>query len=128
VQNISYGVPVDTEQCKLGRTGECWRECFQRSQGGACYLLGVMFETGHGVPHSHSDALSMSALAVKLGYVPASVDVEMAAPYLDLWGHDSRKVQTTESSPKTETGAGNVSSPGGLVVYGSVNGDIYLGR
>jgi hypothetical protein len=122
VQNISVGVPE--ERCKLGRSGECWRECFERSHGEACYLLGVMFETGHGVARSHEDALRMSALASKLGYAPAAIDVELAAPYLDLWGRDHAP---SVASPPT-VASGNVSSPGGVIVYGSVNGDVVLGR
>jgi hypothetical protein len=123
VQNISVGSPGDTDRCKLGRTAECWRECFHRSEGEACYLLGVMFETGHGVPKSHADARSMSQLAAKLGYAPASIDVEMAAPYLDLWGHEGAGKPV---DPKAR--GGSVSSPGGVVVYGSVAGDVYVGR
>ena len=72
-QNISYGAPVETERCKLGRTAECWRACFHESNGEACYLLGVMFETGHSVPRSHTNAARMSALASKLGYAPRCV-------------------------------------------------------
>lgn len=129
VQNISVGAPVREERCTLGRTGECWRECFARSRGEACYLLGVMFETGHGVPRSHEDAVRMSTLAAKLGYAPASIDVDMAAPYLDLWGQErsaaAAKAPTHDPMPAH---AGSVSSPGAVVVYGSVNGDIYLGR
>jgi hypothetical protein len=121
VQNISVGVPE--ERCKLGRTGECWRECFERSRGEACYLLGVMFETGHGVARSHEDAVRMSAVASKLGYAPADIDVQMAAPYVDLWGHDKAKTGSVGQSKGQ-----NVSSPGGVIVYGSVNGDIFLGH
>ena len=128
VQNISYGDPDDAERCKLGRTAQCWRRCFEKSEGEACYLLGVMFETGHGVPKSHVDAARMSALAGKLGYAPASIDVEMAAPYLDLWGHDGPGKPTRQERPETGARGGNVSSPGGVVVYGSVSGDVYLGR
>jgi TPR repeat protein len=120
VQNISMGAPE--ERCDLGRTAACWCDCFARSHGDACYLLGVMFETGHGVPRSHDDAVRMSLLAAKLGYAPASIDVDMAAPYIDLWGHDQT---TTVGVSKTSTS--NVSSTGGVVVYGSVNGDIILG-
>lgn len=130
VQNISVGAPTDAEVCKLGRTGECWRACFERSRGEACYLLGVMFETGHGVPKSHEDATRMRALAGQLGYAPAAIDVDMAAPYLDLWGHDDTRLRPgapiVRRSKATEPPRGAVSSPGGLVVYGSINGDVYL--
>jgi len=133
VQNVSYGVPAAPEVCKLGRTGECWRSCFEHSRGESCYLLGVMFETGHGVPRSHDDAIRMTALAAQLGYAPAAIDVEMAAPYLDLWTHDSTRAPEPETrhaerAKGTNGEKGTVSSPGGVVVYGSVNGDIYIGR
>jgi len=123
VQNVSIGAPVDPDRCKLGRTGECWRSCFE-----ACYLLGVMFETGHGVPRSHDDAVRMSTLAAKLGYAPAAIDVEMAAPYVDLWDHETRRASVPPPTRDRRSAAGTVSSPGGVVVYGSVNGDIYLGH
>jgi TPR repeat protein len=122
VQNISVG--EGSERCKLGRAAECWRECFHASRGEACYLLGLMFETGHGVARSHADAERMSSLARSLGYAPASIDVEMAAPYIDLW---RRGGDRTPRGPQTQPSA-TVSSPGGVVVYGSVNGDVYVGK
>ncbi len=132
VQTIVTGgaaTPDDTDRCKLGRAGACWRGCFERSHGEACYLLGVMFETGHGVARSHDDAVRMAALASKLGYAPASIDVDMAAPYIDLWGHEGTKVPPpTTPLPRTEPRDAMVTSSGAVVVYGSVNGDIYLGR
>ena len=129
VQNITVGDVENNARCKLGRVGECWRDCFERSHGEACYLLGVMFETGHGVRQNHEDAIRMSALAGKLGYAPASIDIDMAAPYLDLW---SRAPRTPEPRPRGgSTGqglAGSVTPTGPLIVYGSIGGDVYLGR
>ena len=123
VQNVSYGTVAAPDRCKLGRTGDCWRACFDRSDGAACYLLGVMFETGNGVPRSHEKAARMAALASKLRYEPAVIDVDMAAPYLDLWGRDVH-----EPALPSAHASGEVSAPGGVVIYGSLNGDVYLGH
>ena len=147
VQNISLGPPPDTGECRLGRAGDCWRQCFTSSNGEACYLLSVMFETGHDVPRNHDHALRLSALARKLGYAPATIDIAMAAPYIDLWRGGSREPRAEKctgaacASTKVSTSAGtaeapvspgslvgSVSSPGGVVVYGSLNGDVYIGR
>jgi hypothetical protein len=120
VQNISLGPPAEVERCKLGRVPECWRACMDRSEGEACYLMGLMFQTGHGVRESREDAAQFVALAAKLGYAPASIDVDMAAPYLDLWGH--------EAKPGPRATKGTVTSPGAVIIYGDLKGDVYVGR
>jgi TPR repeat protein len=126
VQNITYGVPVDTNRCKLGRASECWDECFARSRGEACYLLSVMFETGNGFPRRHDSAERLSALAARLGYEPAAIDVTMAAPYLDLWRHDT---SYRGGRPSGVRDAGQVRSEKGVVVvYGNLNGEVYMGK
>jgi hypothetical protein len=121
VQNVSYGDKNEPPACNLGQAEPCWRACFERSAGEACYLLGLMFETGHGLAKSHEDAARMTALARSLGYGPASIDLQVAAPYLDLW---SRGGAAAPKPPRVSS----VSSKGGLIVYGSVNGDIFLGK
>jgi TPR repeat protein len=128
IQNISVGAPATPSPCAPGKARECWRECFERSRGEACYLLGVMFETGHGVARSHDNAQQMTQLAGRLGYVQAAIDLEMAAPYLDLWSYEHRPAARASSisAPRARPAAGAVTSGGGVVVYGSVNGDIYL--
>jgi hypothetical protein len=58
----------------------------------------------------------------------APVDLEMAAPYLDLWKQNSRTVPLEKSAPARDTPRGKVSSPGGIVIYGDVYGDVFLDR
>jgi TPR repeat protein len=126
VQNINYGVPASTKRCRLGMANECWNECFGGASGEACYLLGVMFETGNGVPQRHESAERLSAVAAKLGYEPAAIDVTMAAPYMDLWRHETtpRGTRPTEARDR-----GMVRSEKGVVVvYGNLNGDVIVGR
>jgi len=129
VQNIAVGVPEEPDHCELGRAPECWRGCFARSRGAACYALAVMFETGHGIPLSHDNARRMAAVAARLGYAPAAIDVDMAAPYVDLWSHAPSGLS---GAPVPRSGEMrppvSVTSTGGLVVYGSVSGDVFLGR
>jgi TPR repeat protein len=124
VQNVTYGIPEDTNRCRLGRASECWNECFARSRGEACYLLGVMFETGNGVPQRHESAERLQALAAHLGYQPAEIDTVMAAPYLDLWRHESQGKRPPSVPDRGVVRAGN----GVVVVYGSLNGDVYVGK
>jgi TPR repeat protein len=125
VQNITLA-PDEPAECRLGRTRACWQGCFVKQRGESCYILGVMFETGHEVPKSREEAATLRSLAARLGYEPASVDVEMAAPYLELWGREKPASPPVAAKSKGPP-SGKVSSKGGLVVYGSVNGDIYLG-
>jgi TPR repeat protein len=125
VQNITLASADDPAECRLGRPRACWQGCFVKQRGESCYILGVMFETGHEVPRSREEATTLRNLAARLGYEPASVDLDMAAPYLDLWGRE--KPPSIAEKPKSSA-PGKVSSKGGIVVYGSVNGDIYLGE
>jgi TPR repeat protein len=126
VQNITYGVPADTNHCRLGLANECWNECFARTRVEACYLLSVMFETGNGVPQRRESAVRLAAVAAKLGYEPAAIDVVMAAPYLDLWRHETSARGTR---PKKARDKGMVRSEKGVVVvYGNLNGNVYVGK
>jgi hypothetical protein len=69
---------------------------------------------------------------------PAPIDLAMAAPYVKLWEHTpntgghSHADGGNSSRPSSPTGAaaprGSVTSPGGLVIYGDVYGDVFLGR
>lgn len=128
VQNVTYGVTESHGRCKLGRTTECWDDCFARSEGEACYLLGVMFETGNGVPVRHDSAERLSALASHLGYRPAEIDVDMAAPYLDLWRHDPTRDSRPPSRLRTSGEPRALQhGSGAVVVYGNLNGDVYVG-
>jgi hypothetical protein len=125
VQNISYGPPVEASHCRLGLANECWNECFARSRGEACYLLSVMFETGNAVPRRHDSAERLAAVAARLGYEPAAIDVTMAAPYLDLWRHER---SARGERPKGADTAVVRSEKGVVVVYGNLNGDVVFGK
>ncbi len=126
VQNISYGVPEGATHCRLGLASECWNECFGRQSGEACYLLSVMFETGNGVPQRHESAERLAAVAGRLGYEPAAIDVTMAAPYLDLWRHETTPRGVRPSGARDQ---GVVRAEKGVVVvYGNLNGDVVIGK
>jgi hypothetical protein len=59
---------------------------------------------------------------------PAPIDVEMAAPYLKLWNRSDAKGRPVTPAQGAHPPHGSVSSPGGLVIYGDVYGDVFLGR
>jgi hypothetical protein len=62
--------------------------------------------------------------------LPPPIDVAMAAPYLRLWERTGKEGNERTGSPPPTNGAthGKVTSPGGVVVYGDVYGDVFVGR
>jgi hypothetical protein len=58
------------------------------------------------------------------------IDLEMAAPYVDLWGRGGAKSEAPASPPPPQRPAphGKLTSPGGVVIYGDVYGDIFFNR
>jgi hypothetical protein len=125
IQNISVGSNEGRPHCRAGHAAECFHDCMTLGSGEACYLLGVMFEIGDGVRKDHETASRLVALADKLGYAGAAIDLQMAAPYLDLWGGGERAPAATVT-PSSSSGVVTSGTP--VVVYGSMNGDIYLTR
>jgi hypothetical protein len=122
VQNLTYtrvyGIPVPPESsgadvapgarapaergCALGRPTACWNECFHEGRGWSCELLSVMFRTGEGVFPDQGVANNLHARACALG--------QCGRPEAGA------------------AGAGQITSPGSVVVYGDVNGNIVLGQ
>ena len=118
VQNVTYaqnawylgdGAPAATDAspalparddgtCKPYGPHICFRECYQSAKSESCYVLGVMFTKGDRVYRSPENARKLFAKACELG--------------------DCRP-------PPTDA---NVSSPGTVVVYGNVYGQIHIGR
>jgi hypothetical protein len=88
--------------CSMGRAAACWNECFHESRGWSCELLGVMFRTGEGVFPDQATADRLHERACALG----------------------------QCGPRgaTAPGAGVVTSPGSVVVYGDMNGNVVLGH
>jgi hypothetical protein len=118
VQNVTYSrvynVPdaaetitqkPDERGCSMGRAAACWNECFHESRGWSCELLGVMFRTGEGVFPDQATADRLHERACALGPCGAKRNGGAPAP-----------------------GAGVVTTPGGVVVYGDMNGNVVLGH
>jgi len=59
---------------------------------------------------------------------PAPIDVEMAAPYLKLWDRAGAKGSPPRGAQDPGAPHGSVRSPGSVVIYGDVYGDVFLGR
>jgi hypothetical protein len=58
----------------------------------------------------------------------APIDLEMAAPYLNLWSGGGSGQAPPAPVPTPGAPHGKVSSPGGVVIYGDVYGDMFFGR
>ena len=56
------------------------------------------------------------------------IDLEMAAPYLDLWGRQEFRKSGGAPPSQPPGPRGKVSSDGGMVIYGDVYGDIFFNR
>jgi hypothetical protein len=92
----------DDRGCSLGRAAACWSECFHLERGWSCELLGVMFRTGEGVFPNAETAAKLHARACALGQCsPGNVAAVPPAA---------------------------VTSPGNVVIYGDMNGNVVLGH
>jgi hypothetical protein len=104
---LARSAPRDGGVCVEGHAPECWRDCFRRSSGSGCRLLGGMFLTGNGVSRDIPTAHRLYTLACNLG------ECSPREPW---------------PSPVATPTPGRVSSPGSVVVYGNFNGNVYVGR
>lgn len=95
------GSGADDAPCADGGALACYRECFHGRASRACYRLGVMFDRGIEVVASPKTAARLYAMACRMGDCDEPPDAPAGAP---------------------------VTSPGTLVVYGNVNGNVVIGR
>ena len=96
------GESRESRGCSTGSAPACWSECFHQGRAWACELLSVMFRTGDGVFPDAAASARLHARACALGECARS---------------------DTPSGP-----GGNITSPGGVVVYGDLHGNVVLGR
>lgn len=117
VQNVTYahhvvqigagdtGGPRPTSNgsaCRQGSAPACWADCFHEGAARACELLSLMFRTGDGVVPDAKVAAQLHARACALGDCAEQDD---------------------ENRP-----ADTVRTPGAVVIYGDLNGNVVIGR
>jgi hypothetical protein len=95
-------------------------------QTATTYVQNVVY--AHNVAYGASGELSTAASpeGVAIAY-PTGVDLAMANPYL-FTAPASTAVPATTAPAAQPHRVGTVASPGAVVVYGNVNGNIVLGR
>jgi hypothetical protein len=81
------------------------------------------------VTYAHNVSYGGSADAPAAISYPAGVDVAMAGPYLFTGATSTANAPGPGAPPPGQAHrVGTVASPGAVVVYGNVNGNIILGR